>query len=151
MEATEYAKIINNIAVFKGLSPKNLERLVGVCTRVKYEEGDHVLEAHKPGEEILIVLTGRLSVIGDSGETLALIDPGHCVGEMAVFTKRNRSANVNSVMSTEVIKLHKDDLFSFVEEEPVAGNIVYRNVIEILSSHMAKNNLLMEFSHMLEG
>ncbi len=151
MDASEYAKIINNIAVFKGLSPKNLERLVGVCTRVTYEEDDNVLEANKPGEEILIVLTGRLAVVGDAGETLALIDPGLCVGEMAVFTKRNRSANVNSVMNTEVLKLHKDDLFTFVEEEPVAGNIVYRNVIEILSSHMANNNLLMEFSHMLDG
>lgn len=151
MDASEYAKIINNVAVFKGLSPKNLERLVGVCTRVKYNADEMALEANQEGGEILIVLSGRLAVESSDNETLALIDPGLCVGEMAVFTNRKRSADVRSVLETEVLKLQKEDLFQFVEDEPAAGNILYRNVIEVLSSHMSNNNLLMEFSHILDS
>lgn len=150
MDASEYARIINNIAVFKGLSPSHLERIIGVCSVVKYSEGDKALVSDSDGNEILIVLKGRLSVVSNDGETLALIDPGLCAGEMAVFTKRKRSADVKAVMDTEVLKLNKDDLFQFVEDEPKAGIIVYRNVIEVLSSHMENNNLLMEFSHILD-
>lgn len=151
MDASEYARIINKITVFKGMSPAHLERIVGVCSRVEFKEGDRVLAANTDGVEILIVLQGRLSVISSDGETLALIDPGLCAGEMAVFTNRKRSADVNAVMDTEVLKLNKEDLFQFVEDEPKAGNILYRNVIEMLSSHMENNNLLMEFSHILDA
>ena len=70
---------------------------------------------------------------------------------MAVFTKSNRSATVKSLMETEVLKLKREDLFNFVDKEPKAGNILYRNVIEILSSHMTNNNLMLEFSNILEG
>lgn len=151
MDASEYARIINQISVFKGLSPKHLERLISVCARTEYLEDEMALQANSPGDEILIVLSGRLAVESSDNETLALIDPGHCVGEMAIFTKKNRSADVKAVLKTEALKLHKDDLFKFVEEEPAAGNILYRNVIEVLANHMEKNNLLMEFSHILEG
>jgi CRP-like cAMP-binding protein len=151
MYATEYAKIIRNVRVFKGLEPSHLERLVGVCTRLKIDEEELALRANGDGEEIFIVLSGRLAVISSDHETLALINPGLCVGEMAVFTNRKRSADVKAVLPTEVLKLHRDDLFQFVEDEPVAGNIVYRNVIEMLSSHMANNNLILEFSHILDA
>lgn len=151
MDAAEYAKIIKNVRVFKGLEPAHLERLVGVCTRLKFEDEELVLKANGEGEVVLIVLTGRLAVISSDRETLALINPGLCVGEMAVFTNRKRSADVKAVLPTEVLKLHKDDLFLFVKEEPVAGNTLYKNVIEILSAHMENNNLIMEFSHILDA
>lgn len=151
MDATEYAKIIKNVRIFEGLAPSHIERLVGVCTRLKFDEEELALKANGDGDDFLIVLSGRLAVVSSDHETLALINPGLCVGEMAVFTNRKRSADVKAVLATEVLKLGKEDLFQFVEDEPVAGNIVYRNVIEILSSHMANNNLILEFSHILDA
>ena len=151
MDASKYAKIIKNVSVFKNLETNHLERLVGVSTRVKFKENELALETNQPGEEILIVLTGRLSVETADGDSLALVGAGLCVGEMAVFTNRERSATVRASIETEVLKIHKSDLFQFVEDEPKAGNILFRNVIEVLSTHMANNNLLMEFTHILDN
>ena len=151
MDASEYAKIINEITVLKGLSSKHIEKIISASILSTYKQDELALKTAGPGDEILFVLKGRLAVISSDGETLALIDSGQCVGEMAVFTNRKRSADVKAVLETEVLKLHKDNLFKFVEEDPAAGVILYRNVIEVLSRHMEKNNLLMEFSHILEG
>ena len=83
MEAAEYAKIIKNVRVFKGLEANHLERLVGVCSRLKFEEEELALKANGDGEDIFIVLSGRLAVIGSDHETLALIHPGLCVGSVS--------------------------------------------------------------------
>ena len=50
-----------------------------------YDSGDVVIKEHENANEILLVLSGELSVEISSQRELARIKPGEIVGEMGLF------------------------------------------------------------------
>ncbi|MCB0368349.1 MAG: cyclic nucleotide-binding domain-containing protein [Bdellovibrionales bacterium] len=78
-----------------------------------------------------IVKSGQLAVTktkGTSEIVLAEIKAGNMVGEMAIFDKKPRSANVKAIKDSEVIALPYETLTQQLESLPVWVKAILRNL-----------------------
>lgn len=87
-------QIIKKIRVFERLDIEEIVSLLKVCKTQTYPEKQRIYQAGDPSREMLILLKGHLQVTSDTGQILAEILPGRCVGEMGLFTGGKRSANI---------------------------------------------------------
>jgi CRP-like cAMP-binding protein len=76
-----------------------------------YDSGDVVIEEHENANEILLVLSGELSVEISSQRELARIKPGEIVGEMGLFGNNRYCATVRVHSGpAEIIRVNSDAL-----------------------------------------
>lgn len=96
-------------------------------------------------DAMYIVKSGSLAVTktkGTSEIVLAEIGPGSMVGEMAIFDKKPRSANVKAVKDSEVISLPYEGLNQQMDSLPVWVKAIMRTMNENLREANKKIRIL---------
>ncbi|ASD63640.1 cyclic nucleotide-binding domain-containing protein [Bdellovibrio bacteriovorus] len=96
-------------------------------------------------DAMYIVKTGGFSITKSKGNTevvIAEIQPGAMVGEMALFDKKPRSANVKATKDSEVIALPYDSLNKQMDQLPVWVRAIMKTLNEKLRDANQKIRLL---------
>ena len=75
----------------------------------EYERGAYILRESDSGDELFIVVSGRVQV-EKGGEIIAFIDAGECFGEMSFLADRERSANVVAPLPVHTLSISADHL-----------------------------------------
>ena len=103
-----------------------------------FREGD-------PPDAMYIIKTGQFAITktkGNSEVTLAEISVGQMVGEMAIFDRKARSANVKAVKDSEVVCLPYDALEKQLDAVPVWIKAIMRTLNENLREANKKIKIL---------
>lgn len=103
-----------------------------------FREGDHP-------DAMYIVKSGGFAITkskGNSEVILAEIGPGGMVGEMAIFDRKPRSANVKATKESVVIGLPYDSLSSQLEQMPVWLKAIMRTMNDNLREANKKIKIL---------
>ncbi|MBC7371462.1 MAG: Crp/Fnr family transcriptional regulator [Bdellovibrionaceae bacterium] len=96
-------------------------------------------------DAMYIVKSGALAITktkGSSEVVLAEIGPGAMVGEMAIFDKKPRSANVKATKDTEVISLPYEGLNAQMDSLPVWVKAIMRTMNDNLREANKKIKML---------
>ena len=107
-------RVVQKIPVFTGFTAEEAAKLLQLCHSHGYESGQTVYAAGEASAEMLIVMTGQLSVHSHAGEHLAKIRPGECTGEMGIFTGHPRSANIVAEEDSTGFVIGKRELVSLL-------------------------------------
>jgi serine/threonine protein phosphatase PrpC/CRP-like cAMP-binding protein len=102
--------------LFRPLNERELLRVLEVTSVVGYAEGETVIKEGDKGEEVFIVLRGRLKVVRNGAE-LAHFEAGEHFGEMALVRSQPRSATVVAAAPTELMSIHRLDFFEILRKE----------------------------------
>jgi NTE family protein len=138
----QVVRVIQKLRLFKGLEAEEVQRLLPICRFRDFETGEEIYAAGSQSREMLILLTGRINVVGATGELLAEIEPGHSVGEMGVFTGEPRSARIVSSEDSRGIAITKAEL-----EKQLGVNIdlyikILKNLVSIMCERLVDANRL---------
>jgi CRP-like cAMP-binding protein len=102
--------------LFRPLNERELFRIQEVTEVVGYTNGDKVIKEGDRGEELFIVLDGRVKVL--RGDTqLATLTQGEHFGEMALIRAQPRSATVISDGESELMVIRRTDFFDILRKE----------------------------------
>ena len=116
----------------------------------KYPKGTIIFNQGDPGEEMLIILTGKVSVSinSDFGGVIniAELTPGNFVGEMSVLESQPRSATVTALEDTIVLTIDKTNFLNFITNKPEWAF----KIMQALSSRIRKINEKFAKSNMKE-
>ncbi len=132
------AQIIEKVRLFKGLEVQEVQRLLQVCHPKSYKQDEQVYKAGEPSTDMLILLMGKLSVIGASGEAVAEILPGVSIGEMGMFTGQGRSATIVAAEPSGGVVVAKQSLDVLMNSFQGMKETVLGNVIDLLSERLAE-------------
>jgi CRP-like cAMP-binding protein len=86
-----------------------------------FKDGDIVFRQGEPADCMYLVRKGALKVFisNEDGEvSLATLDPGAIVGEMAFFDNKPRSASVKALQITEVTQISRSDFDKLLTQIP---------------------------------
>lgn len=137
-------KVIGKIPIFAGFELADIQRILKICQLKDFQAGEHIYVKGEPSEEMLILLRGKLSVTGESGEEFAQVSPGSPTGEMGVFTGQPRTANIIAVADSTAIVLGRESLGIALWANKEMHVKVLQNVVTILSARLAEANGLNE-------
>lgn len=116
----DLATTISTTPLFAGLSREDLARIAGKLKEETFAAGQTVFCQGDRGHSLYIVRSGAVEVIreanGSEGESLAVLGPNECFGEITLFTGNPRSATARVVMNTVLVKLDNETLNELLEK-----------------------------------
>jgi CRP/FNR family cyclic AMP-dependent transcriptional regulator len=125
------------VPFLRQLGVQDADALVRRLRRRVVSKTSLILRAGAAGEEVIVVLEGRVKLIaagaGGREVVLAIRGPGELIGEMAVLGGIRRTATVVAVDEVEVGSLSGDEFRAFLTEHPDVGLILIRMLVRRLA------------------
>ena len=142
MNETKYQllKVIRKIRLFQGLELQDIQMLLPVCRLVTLEPFEKLYESGSVSREMLLLLKGKLQVVADTGELLAVVGPGSSVGEMGFFTGEKRSANIVVVEQSTGFRIDKQSFTKILDSNAEMKSVILGNVVAVLSERLVQAN-----------
>lgn len=117
--------ILRKCFLFRNFSTAHLEKIIAI-SRIMTLPGNYVIfEKDSPGDEMMVILNGRLRVSvadGDGREiVLGIVSQGEIIGEIAMLDGRGRSATAVTLEPCELLMIHRKDFMPFLEQNPKAA------------------------------
>jgi serine/threonine protein phosphatase PrpC/CRP-like cAMP-binding protein len=109
-------EVLARMPLFARLSDRELLRVMQSVEVRKYENDQVVIREGDKGDELFIVLSGKVT-ISRGGEILTRLGAGEHFGEMALIRAVPRSATVAAEGSAELIAIRRTDFFELLRTE----------------------------------
>lgn len=109
-------EVLQRMPLFARLRDRELLRVMQAVEVRTYEPGQVVIREGDKGDELFIVLSGKVSV-SRGGEALTRLGAGEHFGEMALIRAVPRSATVHADGRAELIVIRRQDFFELLRTE----------------------------------
>ncbi len=116
-DAEKKAAALKRISLFSLLTPPELLRILKFMSVKDYKQGDKVLSEREVGEELFISVTGSFNVV-KGGQKLAQLEKGNFFGEMGLFNKQPRTADVYANSPSRILVMRRSDFKRLAAFEP---------------------------------
>ena len=134
------ANIFAESLALSGLDPDLADGLARLARDTSLAKDEVLFVAGDPGDSMYAILDGSLKVAVISAEgseqLLAILGPGHVVGEMALLDGEPRSATVQAIKGSKVARIDKADFDRFANANPA----VYRHMLALVSKRLRQAN-----------
>ena len=141
-------EIMREVILFHGLDEADLRQLAAIATRETYPPGRQVFAEGAVGDSLFIVKYGTVAVVksGRGGdEEVARMSAGQHVGEMALVDDDTRSATVQAVEHTELVRMRRQDLEQLLARDEALGHRVYRVLARYLCRRLRQTTADLTF------
>jgi len=112
---------LKQLEIFSKLTDKQIRKLAQLCVVKRYPKGEVFIRKGDTGLGMYLIVSGTVEVFDtrDGGRvTLATLDAGKVVGEMALMDARPRSAYVEAMADTECLLITRDSFNSLTRRDP---------------------------------
>ncbi len=119
------------------LGPRDADSFVRLLRRRAIKRGQPILRFGAAGDDVIVVLEGRVKVLAYGAEdrevVLALRGPGQLIGEMAALGGQRRTATAIAVDDVDVGYLKGAEFRAFLLEHPDVAMVVIRMFVHRLT------------------
>ncbi len=113
--------VIERNALFRGLAPVTIAKIVALAGRRSYDTGAVVFLRGDAGDALYGVVTGkvRISVSAAGGKEvfLNIMEPGDSFGEIALLDGERRTATATALSPTELVVIQRAPFLALMREE----------------------------------
>ncbi len=149
LSADEKRKILRGVALFSKLAEADIEAIAEVGTTRTVDTRAEVFHKGEAGQQLYVVVTGRLKVIttSDEGDDLifCVAEPGDVVGEVALLLDSERTATVAALQPTVLIVIDRRDFRRLLESRPDVGLAL----LSVVAERLARLSQFVEDTHFL--
>jgi CRP/FNR family transcriptional regulator, cyclic AMP receptor protein len=112
-----------NWALFDGLAPESVDRVLAAARRMSLSRGEVLFREGDHGDSVYLVQSGKVAVRISTPEgalvTVALLGPGSAVGELALLGEdERRTATVQAVEPVVALALRRRDFAELRRQHP---------------------------------
>jgi diguanylate cyclase (GGDEF)-like protein len=111
--------------LFSAMSELEFDAITAFLERRRVKKGTTVFKEGDPGEDMFILLSGKLSAyVSQSDGTrrwMFEIKPGDFFGEMSIIANEPRSATLTAKEDTDIMVLQGIDFYRIIFEHPMIG------------------------------
>ena len=112
---------LSAIDLFEEFSMPEMVRMCAAVRSVDFVGGDVIVKEGDESADALFVIVGGTAAVEREGQELTQLGAGSLFGEMALLTKRPRSATVRALSDCRMLVLDREHLYSLVQNDNVLG------------------------------
>ena len=127
--------VLRKMPLFQHLSYVELVEVLNVSELKSYEEDDPVFAEGDTGDNLFVVLEGRVSIRKGDVE-LAVLGAGGHFGEMAIMDKSERSAGAVATMTTRLIAVGRKPLFLLMRRDKEIAVKLLWTFVQVLNHRL---------------
>lgn len=124
--------LLKSIPLFKNLDNDDLELIATHLRKEHYAKDALVFKQGDVGDTLYLVESGRVIVIGNDDETIAVLGPGSFVGEISLLLAQPRTAALQVTIDAQLLALCKDDFEQLIATRPSIGLEMMRELSQRL-------------------
>ncbi len=136
---TNAQSLLQNVYLFKDLTPKELEQVTALAKQETLSAGDEVFTEGDVAHSLYILKFGSVK-IQHSGKSdrvnVATLGTGSHFGEMAFLDGEKRSASVQAIENTEIVRLDFKELKTLLDQNPAMAVKVYHALANFLCGRL---------------
>lgn len=138
-EATSRMEALKRIPLFRHLTYKEQTAVLSLATTRSFAPGREIVTENQSGDELFIVVRGRVSV-EKGGVDIAELSAGGHFGEMGLIDLAPRSATVRALETTRVMVIARSDLMTLMKRESVVAVKLLWSFVQSLSNRLRETN-----------
>lgn len=127
------------VGILAGLSEASLANLATYGVYFSARENETIITEGREQDRLYILVDGQLEIFaGVSGSeiSLAKVEPGECIGELAVLVPSPASATVRALVDSLLWSMDGDALRSYISDHPGGGGVFLMGMSQILASRL---------------
>lgn len=130
---------LKKIPLFRYLTYQELVKVLNITYLESYDAGALILKEGDTGEELYIVLAGKVSV-SRGGQEIVDLHPGVHFGEMALVDQSPRSATITAKDATRLLVVQRRSFYTLIRKEPVLAVKLLWSFVQVLSRRLRETN-----------
>jgi serine/threonine protein phosphatase PrpC len=138
-EAQSRMEALRKIPLFRHLTYKEQTAILSIATTRTFPGGREIVTEGQPGEELFVVIKGRVS-IEKTGVEIAELRAGGHFGEMGLIDNAPRSATVRAAEPTRVMVIARPDLMNLMRRESILAVKMLWSFVQVLSDRLRATN-----------
>lgn len=124
---------LKDVALFEALTNAQLAEVAALAEKVDLPAGQPLFDQGDMPDYLYLVRKGKLRVLA-SGQEVARLGPGECVGEMAVLAGTRRTAGVDTLEPCQLLRFSSKDFLDLVDAYPEIGRALLKSLVRRLAS-----------------
>lgn len=137
---------VHNIDLFQGLSNIKMAKILGKLRRVNLTVGEVLFQQGDAGDSMYIIDRGKIELFSTAPDgkhqSLAILEQGHTLGEMALLTGEPRSATAIAADNAELLVMDMDTFQVLIVE----NTTISAYFIRLLSQRLIQTNSRLQAS-----
>jgi serine/threonine protein phosphatase PrpC len=129
--------VLKKMPLFKHLTYKEIMRLLNVLVVKDYKAGEKIIEEKTDGEELFIILSGKVKLHKDEA-FITHLERGAHFGEMALVDRSPRSASATAEAPTRMLMLRRRDFYEIIRKEPGLSTKLLWAFVQVLAERLRK-------------
>ncbi|MFL5320299.1 MAG: Stp1/IreP family PP2C-type Ser/Thr phosphatase [Myxococcaceae bacterium] len=138
-EAQSRMEALRKIPLFRHLTYKEQTAVLSIATTRTFPAGREIVIEGQPGEELFVVVRGRVAIEKNGVEIAELRAGGH-FGEMGLIDNAPRSATVRATEPTRVMVIARGDLMNLMKRESILAVKMLWSFVQVLSDRLRATN-----------
>jgi serine/threonine protein phosphatase PrpC len=136
-ELNRKVEVLRQMPLFRHLTYKEILRVLSVTQVVDFNAGDEILREGEPGDDLFILLKGKVRLHKD-GAFVTHLGPGAHLGEMALIDKRPRSLSASAEDRTRALVLRRREFNEIIRNEQRLSVKLLWSFVQVLAQRLRK-------------
>jgi len=136
-------KTMHESIIFKGLSESEVKRVILLGSLRRVGRDEKVLREGDAGAEMYVILSGHVRIYLEKNpdNTIAVLEPGQLVGEMALLGEGERTATAEALFDLELLRIDTPALNRVMNRYPRIAAKLYSNISRVLTKRVKEQIL----------
>ena len=129
--------VLKQMPMFRHLTYKEIIRVLNVTEVKEYGPGQPLITEGTTGEEMFILLKGKVKVHKNNAFITHLM-PGSHIGEMALVDRSPRSTSVTAEEKSRLLILRRREFYEIVRKDPSLSVKLLWSFVQVLADRLRK-------------
>ncbi|HXU81021.1 MAG TPA: Stp1/IreP family PP2C-type Ser/Thr phosphatase [Polyangia bacterium] len=136
-ELTRKVEVLKHMPLFRHLTYKEIIRILNLTEVSDYGAGEDVLHEGDPGDELYIILKGKIR-LHKEGAFITNLLPGAHLGEMALIDRSPRSVSATADERSRLLILRRRDFYEIIRKDPPLSVKLLWSFVQVLGDRLRK-------------
>ena len=136
-ELTRKIEVLKHMPLFRHLTYKEIIRVLNVTEVRDYAPNEEIIKEGSPGEEMYILLKGKIRLHKDNA-FITHLAPGAHMGEMALVDRSPRSASATADDRSRVLILRRREFYEIIRKDPALSVKLLWSFVQVLADRLRK-------------
>jgi serine/threonine protein phosphatase PrpC len=136
-ELTRKVEVLKHMPLFRHLAYKEIIRILNLTEVSDYGVGEDLLREGDPGDELYIILKGKVR-LHKEGAFITNLLPGAHLGEMALVDRSPRSVSATADERSRVLILRRRDFYEIIRKDPTLSVKLLWSFVQVLADRLRK-------------
>jgi CRP-like cAMP-binding protein len=123
--------------LFRHLTYKEIIRILNLTEVSDYGAGEDILHEGDPGDELYIILKGKIR-LHKEGAFITHLLPGAHLGEMALIDRSPRSVSATADERSRLLILRRRDFYEIIRKDPPLSVKLLWSFVQVLGDRLRK-------------